>query len=154
MIHPKLLVRFFDEQNNQVKVNVPADVLAVEIPEQPEYCGQASWHLPALTITVSTDAIRMDKASGKSVSLFEYTDLLAEDISPAKPLRNKTPKQRLLLWISQEEKQAKALHREAEKARKDSDYTDIDALEQSAATQAVIETLAAVREQVKALLPD
>lgn len=50
-------------------------------------------------------------------------------------------KARLKNWIEQTRKESRKLLLEAEASRQKSDYTDIDALEQSTYNQAVLDTL-------------
>lgn len=52
-------------------------------------------------------------------------------------------------WIKETRDESQKLLQEAEKARDDSDYSDIDALEQSAYNEGVLETLRQLEEIVK-----
>ena len=49
-------------------------------------------------------------------------------------------------WIKETREEAQKLLQEANKEREDSEYTDIDALEQSAYNEGVIETLRQLEE--------
>ena len=68
-------MRYFDRAKNEnVTLDIPADVLAVIIPPAaPEDGG-----LPGLTVNVNTDAVIVDKVTGERVSMYEFSDLLAE----------------------------------------------------------------------------
>ena len=69
-----LTVRYFDRaQEKMVRLDIPAamGVLNVEIPAQPEE------GLPALDVSVNTDAILVNALDGPRLGGLEYTDLLA-----------------------------------------------------------------------------
>lgn len=74
-----MTVRYYDRYANKiVELSIPADVLTVEIPEQPNYNGQPDWHLPALKINVNTDAVLICHEDDKLIQMHDYTDMLAE----------------------------------------------------------------------------
>ena len=65
-----LTIRYHCRTNNQtIELEIPADVVAIKIPEQEG--------LPALTVNVNTDAVIVD-AGEKRLSMYEFTDLYAE----------------------------------------------------------------------------
>jgi uncharacterized protein YkvS len=70
-----LKVSYFDRSKNEmVTLDIPADVLAVQIPPADEVNGG----LPGLIVNVNTDAVIVDTALGDRVAMYEFSDLLAE----------------------------------------------------------------------------
>lgn len=66
-----LKIRYYDrDKKKSVELDLPADVVAINIPETDEQ--------PALVVNVNTDAVIVDTASGKRVQMHEFSDMLAE----------------------------------------------------------------------------
>ena len=82
---PNLQIKYYDrEKKMQVVIDVPADVVAILIPAQPDD------GLPALEVNVNTDAVLVDRADVPSrVWLQTYIEMLA-DIGPAEGRSCKT----------------------------------------------------------------
>lgn len=76
---PQMVVSYYDrEKGEKVTIDIPADVLEVRIPAQPQYCGQPEWHLPALVVSVNTDALQVYHDGYNIVAGWQYTELLSE----------------------------------------------------------------------------
>ena len=66
-----LTIRYYDlTQEKSIEIEIPADVVAVNIPPQERQ--------PALEVNVNTDAVIVDTADDGRLGMLTYSDLLAE----------------------------------------------------------------------------
>jgi hypothetical protein len=75
-----LTVRYFvRKQNKMVKLKIPADVLEVNLPDNPDE------GLPPLVVTVNTDAVLIDGADGGKLDTVYFNEVVGSRETGEKP---------------------------------------------------------------------